>query len=65
LRFIRFLAAFLIAGQLWSAGAQASADPLELYGDEVRFDIVRKGRTVGSRRSATATIPMRAGKTVN
>lgn len=48
MRFIRFLAAFLIAGQLWSAGAHAGADPLDLYGEEVRFDIVRKGRTVGS-----------------
>jgi len=48
LRFIRFLAAFFIASQLWSAGALATADPLDLYGDAVRFDIVRKGRTVGS-----------------
>lgn len=48
MRFFRFLAALLVAGQLGSAGAFAATDPLDLYGDEVRFDIVRKGRTVGS-----------------
>ena len=48
MRLFRFLAAGLIVSQLWSAGAQAAADPLDLYGNEIRFDIVRKGRTVGS-----------------
>lgn len=48
MQIFRHLAAGLIVSQLWSAGALAAADPLDLYGEQIRFDIVRKGRTVGS-----------------
>jgi len=41
-------AAVLACLHLYLAGAPAAGEPLALYGEEIRFDILRKGKTIGS-----------------
>lgn len=44
----RLAAAVTFCLAIWGSTAWADDDPIALYGDEIRFDIQRKGKTVGS-----------------
>lgn len=45
---LRFIWIALLAVEAFSTPSAAAADPLDLYGERILFDIVRKGQVIGS-----------------